>query len=115
MSKNFSKNYEFSANKETFDCPIKEKCLAARLRESTLQHFESIRDKETNEMNSVIESFKTRCIETSLSERHETEVCTFNASSSSRNYVVKIFILVCLQLDKSRSDETVEMNNFICA
>ena len=54
---------------ETFDDKVKKYCIATRLRGSVLQYFESIREKEAKDIETLIESFKTRFIERNESFR----------------------------------------------
>ena len=71
---------------ESFEDKVKEQCVAARLKGSALKHFEAIKGKEPKDISTLFESFKTRFIETSISERLRTEVVTFNTSTSIREY-----------------------------
>ena len=93
---------------ESFEDKVKEQCVAARLKGSALKHFEAIKEKEPKDISTLIESFKTRFIETSISERLRTEVVTFDTSTSIREYADKICRSVCLQLEKGGNDETVQ-------
>ena len=98
----------FNELTESFEDKVKEQCVAARLKGSSLKHFEAIKEKEPKDTSTLIESFKTKFIETSISERLRTEVVTFNTSTSIREYADKICRSLCLQLEKGGNDETVQ-------
>jgi len=54
---------------ETLDDKTKERCIAARLRESDIHNFESMRDRETKEMNPSKPSLSKRVFEKALQLR----------------------------------------------
>jgi hypothetical protein len=93
---------------QSFDDKVKEQCVAATLKGSALKHFETIKEKEPKDISTLIESFKTRFIETSVSERLRTEVVAFNTSASIREYADKTCRSVCLQLEKGGNDQTIQ-------
>ena len=82
------------------------RCSQLKVKRATIT--DSVREKGANNIETLIKSFKTRCIEMSLPEGLTPEVVMINASISISEYADEIVPSQCLQLDKSRSDETIQ-------